>query len=529
MENEFQEENILIHNINEIDDSTTPEQNIEENKFSISNLKEKALLLAKEYEKDISKTDLIKSAFDLDNTNSYINSLYIQSLKGKNEFPEIFLNFNYSLDEKEKQKINPNNNNNISEKEKFNDYITKLENINSLDDIFIFSSTQNKLENPFDRIKYLPNKPIDINNDHLYFYYINLFLSDPSIFLHNQYFKSVIIIIKTLYEKNERVLLYSFLHDISDKKKSNNFIICIYYLLYIYVGKVDLFKEVYLKTEKMLSTDILDLLIKESINFSNYFEKIKPIFIECLKGFLNSKLMHSAYDLIIKKEKIASLNEETISYFLDHISFKPLFNYKEIYSIYPEPLEIVVNIYFTFKDLHALEIQKYYLLKLNNLFFSIISSIQEFLTYYKYYIHPNKNHIRILEKKMETIKKVNVFKDGHFNLKKTNFVFNSFNWNKDLNTFNNEIEKCIKLKNEVYLGDYFEKFCNSININEDGLKEILGNFKKGEPDNQTKKNINEKKKEKLEKKEKKLEKQKEKIEKKEKKLEKQKEKIEKKK
>ena len=62
MENEFQEENILIHNINEIDDSTTPEQNIEENKFSISNLKEKALLLAKEYEKDISKTDLIKSA-----------------------------------------------------------------------------------------------------------------------------------------------------------------------------------------------------------------------------------------------------------------------------------------------------------------------------------------------------------------------------------------------------------------------------------------------------------------------------------
>ena len=189
----------------------------------------------------------------------------------------------------------------------------------------------------------------------------------------------------------------------------------------------------------------------------------------------------------------------------------------------------MVNIYFTFKDLHALEIQKYYLLKLNNLFFSIISSIQEFLTYYKYYIHPNKNHIRILEKKMETIKKVNVFKDGHFNLKKTNFVFNSFNWNKDLNTFNNEIEKCIKLKNEVYLGDYFEKFCNSININEDGLKEILGNFKKGEPDNQTKKNINEKKKEKLEKKEKKLEKQKEKIEKKEKKLEKQKEKIEKKK
>ena len=199
----------------------------------------------------------------------------------------------------------------------------------------------------------------------------------------------------------------------------------------------------------MLTTDILDLLIKESINFSNYFEKIKPSFIECLSNFLNSKLMHSAYDLIIKKEKIASLNEETISYFLNHISFKPLFNYKDTYSIYPEPLEIVINTSFTFKDLHPVEIKNYYLLKLNNLFFSIISSIQEFLTYYKYYIHPNKNHIRILEKKMETIKKVNLFKESNFNLKKTNFVFNSFNWNKDLNTFNAEIEKCHKLKNEV--------------------------------------------------------------------------------
>ncbi len=530
MENEFQEENILIQNINEIEETNTPEPNIEEeNKYSIQNLKEKALLLAKEYENDTSKTDLIKSAFDLDNTNSYINSLYIQSLKGKNEFPEIFLNFNYSLDEKDKQKINPNNNSNISEKEKFIDCITKLENINSLDDLFIFSSTQTKLENPFNKAKYLPNKPIDINNDHLYFYYINFYLSDPSLFLNNQYYKSVILIIKTLYEKNERVLLYSFLNDISNKKKKNNFIICIYYLLYIYVGKVDLFKDIYLKTEKMLSTDILDLLIKESINFSNYFEKIKPSFIECLQNFLNSKLMHSAYDLIIKKEKIASLNEETISYFLNHISFKPLFNYKETYSIYPEPLEIVINTSFTFKDLHPLEIKNYYLLKVNNLFFSIISSIQEFLTYYKYYILPNKNHIRILEKKMETIKKVNLFKEGNFNLKKTNFVFSSFNWNKDLNSFNTEIEKCHKHKNEVYLGDYFEKFCEGVNISESELKEILGEFKKGQPDNTIMNKMNDKKKEKLERKEKKLEKQKEKIEKKEKKIEKEKEKLEKKK
>ena len=98
MENEFQEENILIQNINEIEETNTPEPNIEEeNKYSIQNLKEKALLLAKEYENDTSKTDLIKSAFDLDNTNSYINSLYIQSLKGKNEFPEIFLNLKLIL------------------------------------------------------------------------------------------------------------------------------------------------------------------------------------------------------------------------------------------------------------------------------------------------------------------------------------------------------------------------------------------------------------------------------------------------
>lgn len=511
MESTPQSENNLNQNDIILTETQNPAPNIEDNKYSIKIMKEKAISLAKEYENDNSKVELIKNAFQLDNTNSYINSLYIQSLKGKNDFPEIFLNFNYSLDENEMKKINPNSNS-ISEKEKFTQYISKLENCNTLDDIFIFSSTQTKITNPFDREKYFPNKPIDLTNDHQFHYYMNFYLSEPSLFLNNQYFKSMIAIIKVLYEKNERTLLYGFLHNLSNNKKKSNLILCIYYLLSIYNNEnIKLFNEVYSITEKMLSSEILELLVKQTNNFNKYFETVKPIFIECLNNFLKSKLIHSVYDTIIKKEKIAPLNEETISYFLEHISFKPLFDHKDSFTIYPETLEIIVNTSFTFKDLLPLEAKNYYLIKLKKLFFSVISSLEQFLTYYKYYIHLNKNHIRILEKKFENCKITNIINEGNMNLKQVNYIFNSNNWNKDITNFNLEIDKLKKNKTEVYLGDYFEKFCEAEDIDDNQIKELIGEYKTGIPeDNIKKKDKNKKGKEKIESKKEKKEKKKEK-------------------
>ena len=64
------------------------------------------------------------------------------------------------------------------------------------------------------------------------FILLNFYLNNPQLYIDNEYFISIIEIIKSLYEKNERVLLYSFLNEAYKNKKHSNyiFIFIIYYV-----------------------------------------------------------------------------------------------------------------------------------------------------------------------------------------------------------------------------------------------------------------------------------------------------------
>ena len=442
--------------------------------YSIKKQREKALLFYKEFIDNNLNKNLIKSAFKLDNSTSLINSLYLKSLIGSNKFAKNYLLYNYSINEIDKETIIEEKNIK-SEKEKFIILLSNIEKCDSIDQIIIFLCQERKIENPYLRKKKFPNKPIDLNDDHQYFYFLNFYLNNPQLFLENKYYKCIIQIIKSLYEKNERVLLYSFLNEVYKIKNNSNFIFYIYFLLCEYENKVDYFVEIYNKNEKILNIKYLEILYDKYSKFNTFFNSIKDIFLESLKKFINSKVIHSGYDILIIKEKLIPINKDFIDYYINHISFKPIFNRKKEYVIYPENLEVIINISLDFNDLAPIE-QKYYNLSiLKKIFFNSISPLEEYLTYYKFYVIKEKNNIFQIQNKFKGILCTKILRDFNCYPKQLNYIFGSFNWEQNYNSFNSNIVNVDKF-NDIVLGDYFEKFAKASNISEEDLEKMLGKF-----------------------------------------------------
>ena len=441
--------------------------------------KEDSYSLYKQYMDNPSDKNLIKNAFKLDNTTSLINSLYLQSLLGTNKFAKKYLLYNYSINENEKEKITKIKNIK-SEKEKFINLLSEIEKCNTIDNIIIKLTEEQKIENPYFRSKYFPNKPIDLNDEHQYFYFLNFYINNPQIYIDNEYFISIIQIIKSLYEKNERVLLYSFLNEAYKNKNHSNYIFYIYYLLREYVNNCENFNDVYNKSNKILNIKYLEILYEKYSHFNIFFNKIKFIFIDCLKNFLKSNVIHSGYDILIAKEKLLPINDEFIEYYISHINFKPIFNRNKQYLIYPENLEVIINIAFDFNDLVPIE-QKYYNLSyLKKILFICISPLEEYLTYYKSYILKDKTkNIFQIQKQFKNILCTNILREFNCVPKQLNYIFGSFNWDQSYNSFNSEIVNIVK-NNDIILGDYFEKFSQANNINEEELEKMLGKFNKKE-------------------------------------------------